>query len=140
MRQTETEPRLPQNVQSAGASRIQCVGQDVACLLRADDEVYHFKVDQYSLRTLYPRYLEKNVEFYELKLSSGHELRSAPHLDGTMEFVTVQQGEIDVTSGDQKSRLGAGDSAHYLADVPHAVQNVGDGEAIAFLVAVYKTD
>jgi hypothetical protein len=87
-------------------------------VIRADDEVYHFEVDEYSLRTLYPKYLEKNVEFYELKLRPGHDIKSAPHLDGTMEFITVQAGEIEIASGEQTSRLGVGDSAHYPADVP----------------------
>ncbi|NOX55334.1 MAG: helix-turn-helix domain-containing protein [Planctomycetes bacterium] len=108
-------------------------------VIRADDESYHFrKDDTCSVRTLFPLRLEKDVEFYEVKLRPGHALRSEPHLEGTREFLTVHKGRIQIQSGGHSAVLGPGDSGHYRADVPHAIENVGRGDAVAFLVAVYR--
>jgi transcriptional regulator with XRE-family HTH domain len=109
-------------------------------VIRVDDESFMFRDDsECSLRTLFPLQLAKNVEFYELKLRSGCVLHSSPHMDGTSEFVTVQKGTLRVNSGDHVTDLNTGDSAHYPADVAHSIENTGRGEAVAFLVAVYRS-
>lgn len=109
-------------------------------VIRAEDESFIFREDaECSLRTLFPLDLAKNVEFYELKLRAGCVLHSSPHMDGTSEFVTVQKGTLRVCSGDQTTDLNTGDSAHYTADVAHSIENTGRGEAVAFLVAVYRS-
>ena len=64
-------------------------------------------------------------------------VRSSAHLTGTREFLTLQKGRIRVRSGDHSVILETGDSARYLADVDHAIENMGRGEALAFLVAIY---
>ena len=107
--------------------------------IRADDPHYHFRHDRsHSLRTLYPMHLEKGVEFYELKLPPSGALQSEPHIAGTREFLTVQKGQVRVIAGNSEAVLSAGDSARYLADLPHSIENAGRGEAIAFLVAIYR--
>ena len=42
-----------------------------------------------------------------------------------------------LTSGDESRELRKGDSAHYPADVPHKIENIGRSEAVAFLVDIY---
>jgi quercetin dioxygenase-like cupin family protein len=56
---------------------------------------------------------------------------------GTREFLTVEKGSIRLTAGDDANELKPGDSAHYPADVAHRIENIGNGEAIGFLVVVY---
>jgi transcriptional regulator with XRE-family HTH domain len=128
--------------QAFGMSLGQLVGEDDSApsieVIRAHDEHYHFRQEHdHSVRTLYPMHLEKDVEFYEVKLRPGGKLCSSPHLTGTREFLTLQKGRIRVRSGEQSVILEAGDSARYLADVDHAIENLGRGEALAFLVAIY---
>ena len=41
------------------------------------------------------------------------------------------------SAGDAED-LGLGDSASYRADVPHAIINLGKGEAVIFLVDIYR--
>lgn len=107
-------------------------------VIRADDRTYHYRSDKHvRIRTLSPLNLEKDVEFYEVELQPAGALRSAPHFQGTREFLTVQKGKIRVESGDDAETLNVGDSANYRADVPHAIINIGDGEAIVFLVDIY---
>jgi transcriptional regulator with XRE-family HTH domain len=108
-------------------------------VIRADDRAYHFRSDRYCrIRTLSPLNLEKDVEFYEVQLQPGGALRSAAHYEGTREFLTVQQGRVRIESGNDIEQLGPGDSASYRADIPHAIVNAGNGEALVFLVNIYR--
>ncbi len=108
-------------------------------VIRADDRQYHYRSDETCrLRTLSPLHLEKDVEFYELELKPGGVLRSSAHFEGTREFVTVQQGKLRITSGDDVVEVSKGDSASFRADVAHCLENAGRADAIAFLVVIYQ--
>lgn len=108
-------------------------------VIRAQDRGYHYRSDRdCRIRTLSPLNLEKDVEFYEVQLEVGGALRSAAHFDGTREFLTVQKGIVRVESGADSEVLSKGDSVSYRADVPHALINEGRGEALLFLVDIYR--
>jgi transcriptional regulator with XRE-family HTH domain len=108
-------------------------------VIRAADHTYHFRSDKdCRIRTLSPLQLEKDVEFYEVQLQPGGALRSAPHFEGTREFLTVQKGRVRVESAGDAEEMERGDSASYRADVPHAIINVGKTEALIFLVDIYR--
>ena len=108
-------------------------------VIRANDRAYHYRSDKNCrIRTLSPLNLEKDVEFYEVQLQPDGALRSAPHFEGTREFLTVQKGQVRVESGGDSETLGPGDSANYRADVPHAIINASRIEAILFLVDIYR--
>lgn len=77
------------------------------------------------------------MEFYEVLLRPGASLRSSPHFRGARELLTVHTGAVRVASGDDTAELAAGDSASYPADLPHAIENPGDTEAVLFLVVHY---
>lgn len=108
-------------------------------VIRSADRAYHFRSDdQCRIRTLSPLHLEKDVEFYEVRLEPGGALRSSAHYRGTREFLTVQKGRVRVESGDDSDELDVGDSASYRADVNHALVNAGRGEAVIILVDIYE--
>jgi len=108
-------------------------------VIHADDSAFHYRSDtDCQVRTLSPLHLEKNVEFYELRLSPGGELRSAAHFDGAREYLTVQRGKVRIESDDESAELGRGDSAAFRADVPHAIVNLGRSDAVVFLVDIYQ--
>ena len=108
-------------------------------VIRADDHAFHYRSDKFCrLRTLSPLKLEKDVEVYEVQLQPGGALRSEAHFAGTREFLTVQKGQVRVESAADHELLNPGDSASYRADVPHAIVNIGKGEAVIFLVDIYR--
>jgi transcriptional regulator with XRE-family HTH domain len=108
-------------------------------VIRANDHAYHYRSDAHCrIRTLSPLNLEKDVEFYEVQLKPGGALRSSAHFQGTREFLTVQKGQVRVESAHDSEVLNPGDSANYRADVPHAIVNTGRGEAVIFLVDIYR--
>ncbi len=108
-------------------------------VIRANDKSYHYRSDKHCrIRTLSPLNLEKDVEFYEIRLLPGGELRSEAHFEGTREFLTVQEGTVCVQSGADSETLGKGDSVSYRADIPHAIRNEGTKVATVFLVDIYR--
>src|SRR5258706_4504909 len=110
-------------------------------VIRADDRAYHYRTDnKIRIRTLSPLRLEKSVEYYELTLRPGGALTSSPHFEGARELLTVQQGAVRVTSDGETTDLARGDSAHYPADVPHAIKNTSAQDAVVFLVVTYSRD
>ena len=110
-------------------------------VIRADDRTFHYRSDRHcSIRTLSPLHLEKSVEYYEIVLRPGGALRSAPHFEGARELLTVQKGALRVTSAGESENLARGDSAHYPADVPHSIENVGKEDAVVYLVVTYAKD
>lgn len=144
---SEANPTLAVTIRIAhafGQTLAELVDQPLASaaisVIRNDDRQFHFRSDEdVRLRTLSPLHLEKDVEFYELELRrAGSRLASAPHFEGTREFLTVQKGHMRVTSGDESVDLSKGDSASYRADVDHCIENVGRSEAVAFLVVIYS--
>jgi transcriptional regulator with XRE-family HTH domain len=107
-------------------------------VVRAGDRTYHYRSDKdCQIRTLSPLHLEKDVEFYEVRLQPGGALRSAAHFQGTREFLTVQKGKVRVESSGDGDELEPGDSASYRADVQHAIVNTGRTDAVVFLVDIY---
>jgi transcriptional regulator with XRE-family HTH domain len=107
-------------------------------VIRASDRAYEFRSDaNCRVRTLSPLNLEKDVEFYEVLLRNKGELRSAAHFSGTREFLTVQCGKVRVESGIDAEEVGKGDSISYRADLDHAIVNVGEDDAVVFLVDIY---
>lgn len=107
--------------------------------IRATERAQIFRKDkQCQIRTLSPLNLEKDVEFYELRIAPNGALRSQPHVDGTREFLTVEEGGVELQSGNSSEILGKGDSATYRADVAHTIVNTGKREAVVFLVVIYR--
>nr|WP_321785928.1 XRE family transcriptional regulator [Paraburkholderia sp. J94] len=115
-------PRAPDAISVAGP-------HDIPTLLGHDAG--------YQLRVWGPIELAGHFEWYELTLKPGGALVSNAHEPGTREHLTVLQGSIDVESAGERQRLKAADTARYIADQPHAIRNVGKGEARALLVVIH---
>lgn len=108
-------------------------------IVHANDPNNFFRTDkECKIRTLSPLHIEKNVEFYELKIAPSASLKSAAHFEGARELLTVTKGNAKVYSGTTQCSLGVGDSAHYRADLEHSIENIGQNELVCFLVVSYQ--
>lgn len=76
------------------------------------------------------------MEFYHLTIAPHGELVSEAHARGSMEHLTVLQGELTVMSADTTATVGTGAIARYPVDVPHAIRNPTDQPASAVLVVI----
>ncbi|EEA00208.1 transcriptional regulator, XRE family [Burkholderia sp. H160] len=92
---------------------------------------------KYQLRVWGPIELAGKFEWYELTLQAGGALVSNAHEPGTREHLTVLHGSIEIEAAGATKRLKVADTARYVADEPHAIRNVGKGEAKALLVVIH---
>jgi transcriptional regulator with XRE-family HTH domain len=65
------------------------------------------------------------LELWDWTLGPGDCYRSDPHRPGTHELLHVLSGHLTLTVGDEVHRLGPGDAASLVADVPHSYGNDG---------------
>lgn len=86
-----------------------------------------------SIRILSPAEAVGVHEVYDLTLAAGGKLISDPHGPGCREHLTLLDGAIEVTSGEESQQLSTGDTARYFADRPHRIEAVG-GPARAILI------
>ncbi|HYD79375.1 MAG TPA: XRE family transcriptional regulator [Paucimonas sp.] len=92
----------------------------------------------YVLRILGPMELAGKYEWYELTLAPEGALVSNPHDPGTMEYLTLLHGSVEVEVDGNKKKLKAGGTARYHADRNHAIRNAGKAEAKALLVVIHR--
>ncbi|MGY0711342.1 helix-turn-helix domain-containing protein [Azospirillum argentinense] len=104
---------------------------------RADSRPLASRDGRFSSRALFPFHGERQVEFYELRLAPGTDERADAHTIGTVENILVGRGVVEIETGDGTHRLEEGDTIQFDADAPHAYRNVGDGEALLYLVMTY---
>ena len=89
------------------------------------------------IRILSPPEAAGQHEVYELIFEKGGALDSAPHEAGAREHLSVIDGALTVVSGEAQRTLGAGDTARYAADQPHAIR-ADERAARAFLIVQYS--
>jgi XRE family transcriptional regulator, regulator of sulfur utilization len=99
--------------------------------LDTDERGLHMKV-------LTPLSMVEDLEMYLLTFEPGGALRSAPHFPRTEEFLTILEGSVRVTAGDNVSDLGSGDFVRYHCDIQHTIENVGDGQALVHMVVRFN--
>lgn len=86
------------------------------------------------LRILSPAANSSRMEWYELEMAPGGALISDPHAPGATEHLTVLDGILEVRSGAEENSVGAGATARYAVDVPHAIHNRSDRPARALMI------
>lgn len=92
----------------------------------------------YMLRILGPMELAGKYEWYELTLAPEGALVSNSHDPGTMEYLTLLHGAVEVEVDDTKKKLKTGGTARYQADKNHTIRNTGKTEAKALLVVIHR--
>lgn len=89
-----------------------------------------------TLRALSPVQTADAVEWYQLSFDAGGALRSTPHIQGTIEHLTVLNGELEVRSGKHTKKVEAGATARYSGDVTHDITNTNAKRSASALLVV----
>ncbi|MFK7882135.1 helix-turn-helix domain-containing protein [Roseobacter sp.] len=63
-----------------------------------------------------------DTEVYDIVFDPDAALDSAPHKTGTVEHLTVLEGRLSVTSGDETAEVSLGDTIRYAADLEHSIR------------------
>ena len=77
------------------------------------------------------------VELWDWTLSGGEHFDGAPHPVGSFEMLSVLEGKLAVTAGEEEHLLTEGDTIHFESDVAHRYANPGK-KANRFVMAVYE--
>ncbi len=85
-----------------------------------------------------PLNLVEQVQWYDFRARPKGVLESDPHPPGTVEHLYMLTGEVEVTAGEETKRLKTGETLRFRGDVPHRIENVGEGEAHASMVLVLR--
>lgn len=86
-----------------------------------------------QIRILSPPDQAGRLEVYEIRFAVNGALLSEPHRQGCVEHLTVLEGALNVTAGEDAADLNRDDTIRYAADRNHAIRAVG-GPARALLI------
>lgn len=89
-----------------------------------------------NLRILGPIDKVSEIEWYDMQLEPGGVLESDGHGPGTVEHLTVLEGQLSVRNAQTEQDITVGDTARYQADVPHFIENKGESSARALMVVL----
>ncbi len=106
-------------------------------LKAADSKVLLSHSREFTSRALFPFDSQRKVEFYELRLVPKGIEKADAHAPGTLENLVVSKGTVEIGVGTEHHVLETGDAILFEADVPHHYRNVGQIEALMYLVMTY---
>ena len=75
---------------------------------------------------IFPYEAERGIEGYRLKLLPGFRQVCPAAAAGTVKYITVFDGLLELEIGDSRYQLRQFDSIRFAADVPHSCRNGGD--------------
>jgi quercetin dioxygenase-like cupin family protein len=90
-------------------------------------EVWYEDDPTMRLKVNFPFFLgtgTKSTAAVYFELEPGHRLGT--HTDSAEEILLILEGEVEVSLGDERGRLSAGEMALVPAMVPHGLRNAGD--------------
>lgn len=93
---------------------------------------------KFSSRALFPFDEERKVEFYELRIHALHTEVAEGHAAGTFENLFVSKGLVEIGIENEAPQIvREGDAVLFKADVNHYYKNLGNTEAVLYLVMTY---
>lgn len=78
------------------------------------------------------------LQWYDVHADPGGVLESDAHQRGSIECLSVLEGEFEVEVGGEIQRAKAGETLRYRCDRPHTVRNASDKPAHATMVCILK--
>ncbi len=87
-----------------------------------------------TIRILSPADAVGSHEVYDLHFERDAVLASDPHGPGCREHLTVLDGDVTVTSGEDRQHLDLGDTARYFADRAHGIAAGKQGARVILIV------
>ena len=76
------------------------------------------------------------TQWYDFRAAPGGILESSPHPEGSVENITIHEGEIRVDVAEEHWTAKAGETLRYRADRPHKLTNIGQTSVHATMVNI----
>ena len=74
------------------------------------------------------------AQWYDFTAQPGGKLESSPHPLGSIENLSILEGEVEVRVGGESWTAKAGETLRYRADRPHVITNIGETPVRATMV------
>ncbi|WP_448011359.1 helix-turn-helix domain-containing protein [Bacillus altitudinis] len=81
---------------------------------------------KYRVYTTFPFDDLRKFEVYQVEIDPHGSLSAEEHIGGTEELITVFEGALDLSIGDEQYTLQAGDSIRFKADRAHEYKQSGE--------------
>ena len=78
------------------------------------------------------------LQWYDFQADPGGVLESTAHLRGSVECLSVLDGELEVEVGGSTETVTAGETLRYRCDMPHRIRNLTEKPAHATMVCILK--
>ena len=78
------------------------------------------------------------LQWYDFSAGPGGVLESEAHQRGSVESLSVSEGELEVEVGGATKRAKAGETLRYRSDRPHTIRNLSQQPASATMVCILK--
>ncbi len=78
------------------------------------------------------------LQWYDFSAEPGGVLESDAHQRGSVESLSVSEGELEIEVGGAIEHAKAGETLRYRCDRPHAIRNVSQKMASATMVCILK--
>jgi len=95
--------------------------------------------DRYRMYPLFPFDESRSFEIYSLELDPGAFMQADPHPEGTQEFVTVFDGEIEIRTKDHVFHANPETAVRFCGDGPHSYRNTSDKVCRASMSLFYTS-
>jgi len=86
-------------------------------------------VEENGQMRIYPQFMfdsNRGFEVFIIELEPGCSHRSEPHDEGVEEYISLIEGALEVTLGEEVYVLNKGDAIRYLANKKHIYSNLSD--------------
>jgi len=97
-----------------------------------------YNAEGVHINTLTPIDMIEDLEIYLMAFQEGSKLISKAHFPGTEEFLTLLEGAITVTAGNNVTIMNKDDFLTYHSDIEHSIENTGRNNAVVHMVVRYK--
>lgn len=111
---------------------------DIAVLRREQAKIVVSHDGGYRARPLTAGDADRQVDFLEIRLRPGATDHAAVRASGAVKNIAVVHGAIELEVGGEAARLLEGDAASFDAGRPHVIRNIGDLEAVFYVVVTAK--
>ena len=88
------------------------------------------------MRRLLPETIA-GLEIDRMELPSGAALAGVPHTPGTREYLTCEQGVVELSAGGTRFVLEPGDVVVFRGDQKHGYRNLSRATSVAYSVVAF---
>ena len=110
--------------------------QPSVCVLRQGEPLAE-DGGRYRNYPIFPFDEQTRFETYRIVIQPGGALAAQPHLKGSVEYITVFAGQVEITVDREVFALSQGDSIRFPCDVPHGYRNGGGEQAEVSMLIFY---